>query len=154
MTYQDLLFYVMDVIILVMIARMLKASGKVELEIRQGMRWLVPSIFMAIAVISWVRFQDTFRIVQTVMLVAMAAMYWFMKTGLAPEGIVLLGNYVSYAKAGDVWIDEADHSLHFRYRGNSLLFFPPEQEADIRKYLEKHHVRVTKKKLSSSVSGK
>lgn len=154
MTYQDLLFYVMNAIILVMIAKMLRSSGRVELEIRQGMRWLVPVIFLAIAVISWLRFEGVFRVVQTAMLVIMAAMYWFMRTGLAEHGIVMLGNYVPYEKAGDVWIDEADHSLHFRYRGNSLLFFPPEQEADIRKYLEKHHVRVVKKKLGSSVSGK
>jgi len=45
MSMQDAAFYVMDLIIFIMFVRMLKNSMEVKLEVKTGMKWLVPSGF-------------------------------------------------------------------------------------------------------------
>lgn len=142
----DILFYILDVVILGMLIKMLLASKKVELEIDPGLRWLIPVLFLAIAVFSFIKFTGTFRYVQTVLLSVMAVMYWFMKSGLTPTSVVMVGREIPYDKAGSMFIDETDSSLHFKFKGSSSIYFKQSQTEQIRTYLEANHVKLAKKK--------
>ncbi|MCH4207975.1 MAG: hypothetical protein LKF79_06430 [Solobacterium sp.] len=146
MSVGDLLFYVMDAVIIGMLVKMLMTCSKVEVEIKQGLRWLIPVLFMAIAVFSFIKFEGIFRYIQAALLTVMAVMYWFMKTGLTPDGIVMIGRFVPYKKAGSLFMDENDHTLHFQFKGSTEIYYNAAEEQAIREYLEAHHIKLAKKK--------
>ncbi|NCB32464.1 MAG: hypothetical protein EOM64_01045 [Erysipelotrichia bacterium] len=146
MPMEDFLFYGLDLVIIGMLIKMLLVSKKVELEIDPGLRWLIPVLFLTIALFSFIRFSGIFRYIQTILLSMMAVMYWFMKSGLTPTSIVMVGREIPYDKAGSIFIDESDHSLHFKFKGSSAIYFRESQTEEIKAYLEASHVKLAKKK--------
>jgi len=137
MSMQDAAFYVMDLIIFIMFVRMLKNSMEVKLEVKTGMKWLVPLVFGGCAAVGWFRFEGTFRIIQTVILIVFGVMYYFMKSGLSEKGIVMMGSLTTYEKAGTLTLSAKNSCIYYKLKGrDGAMFFDPDQMEEIRKFLK------------------
>ena len=66
MDIQNLILYVFDAVMLVAFARMLMVSNTVKIETKVGnkMKWMIPVLFIVIAIIGFIRYEGVFRIVQ------------------------------------------------------------------------------------------
>jgi hypothetical protein len=140
----DLLFYVLDLLIFVMMLRWMKNSRKVVIPTKQGMQWLVPVIFVAVAVFGWFRYDGLFKYVQTAALLAFAVMYYFLKSGLSPEGIVINGALTTWGDAGSVTLSKKDNcvTIHNQKKVSSM-YFDPSQLETIRKFLKERSVKAS-----------
>ena len=144
MDIQTLILYVFDIVMLVAFARMLVISNTVKIETKVGnkMKWMIPVLFIAIAVIGFVRYEGIFRIVQFVVPIILGIMYYFMKSGLSDEGIVMMGSLIKFHKAGQVTLSRSDNSIYFvKNKITTALFFEEEQFDEVRDFLKKHSVK-------------
>ena len=59
MDIQTLILYIFDVVMLVAFAKMLIVSNTVKIETKVGnkMKWMIPVLFLVIAVIGFVRYE-------------------------------------------------------------------------------------------------
>jgi len=139
MNIGDLVFYVLDAVVLVMLGKMLMDSQKVEIETRLGPRWVIPVLFWGIAAMSAFNYTGMFRIIQTSVLILMGILYWFMKSGLAPEGVVMIGRFFKYENCTPIEIDDEFNSVKLTVRRSPTeIRFPDEDMNTIRKYLSEH----------------
>ena len=138
MDIQNLILYVFDVVMLVAFARMLMVSNTVKIETKVGnkMKWMIPVLFLAIAMIG------VFRIVQFIVPIILGVMYYFMKSGLSDEGIVMMGSLIKFHKAGQVMLSRSDNSIYFvRNKIQTALFFEEDQFNEVRNFLKEHSVK-------------
>ena len=139
MTVGDLIFYILDAVVLVLLAKMLRDSRKVEIPTRLGPRWVIPAVFWGIALVSNFNYTGSFRVIQTIILIVMGIMYWFMKSGLCPEGVVMIGRLYKYEKCKPMEIDDEFNALKLTIRrAPTEIRFPDQDMNDIREYLSKH----------------
>ena len=144
MDIQTLILYVFDIVMLVAFARMLVISNTVKIETKVGnkMKWMIPVLFIAIAVIGFVRYEGIFRIVQFIVPIILGIMYYFMKSGLSDEGIVMMGSLIKFQKAGQVTLSRSDNSIYFvKNKITTALFFEEDQFDEVRDFLKKHSVK-------------
>lgn len=144
MEIQNLILYVFDAVIFLVFIRMLMISNTVKIETKVGnkMKWLIPVFFFAVAVIGFVRYEGIFRIIQFIVPIVLGVMYYFMKSGLSDEGIVMMGNLTKFSKAGQVTLSRNDNSIYFKQnKMTSALFFEEDQFDDVRDFLKKHSVK-------------
>ena len=144
MDIQNLILYVFDVVMLVAFARMLMISNTVKIETKVGnkMKWMIPVLFLAIAMIGFIRYEGIFRIVQFIVPIILGVMYYFMKSGLSDEGIVMMGSLIKFHKAGQVMLSRSDNSIYFvRNKIQTALFFEEDQFDEVRKFLKEHSVK-------------
>ena len=144
MDIQNLILYVFDVVMLVAFARMLLVSNTVKIETKVGnkMKWMIPVLFLAIAMIGFIRYEGIFRIVQFIVPIILGVMYYFMKSGLSDEGIVMMGSLIKFHKAGQVMLSRSDNSIYFvRNKIQTALFFEEDQFDEVRKFLKEHSVK-------------
>lgn len=144
MDIQNLILYVFDVVMLVAFARMLMVSNTVKIETKVGnkMKWMIPVLFLAIAMIGFIRYEGVFRIVQFIVPIILGVMYYFMKSGLSDEGIVMMGSLIKFHKAGQVMLSRSDNSIYFvRNKIQTALFFEEDQFDEVRKFLKEHSVK-------------
>ena len=144
MDIQTLILYVFDIVMLVAFARMLVISNTIKIETKVGnkMKWMIPVLFIAIAVIGFVRYEGIFRIVQFIVPIILGIMYYFMKSGLSDEGIVMMGSLIKFHKAGQVTLSRSDNSIYFvKNKITTALFFEEDQFDEVRDFLKKHSVK-------------
>ena len=144
MDIQNLILYVFDVVMLVAFARMLLVSNTVKIETKVGnkMKWMIPVLFLAIAMIGFIRYEGVFRIVQFIVPIILGVMYYFMKSGLSDEGIVMMGSLIKFHKAGQVMLSRSDNSIYFvRNKIQTALFFEEDQFDEVRNFLKEHSVK-------------
>jgi hypothetical protein len=143
----DLLFYVLDLLIFVMMLRWMKNSRKVVIPTKQGMQWLVPVLFAVVAVIGFIRYNGLFQYVQTAALGIFAAMYFFLKSGLCDEGIVMNGALTTWENAGTVTLSHKDSCIQFHLkRRDAALYFAPEQMDEVREFLASRSVKAAQER--------
>ena len=77
MSVNDLIFYVLDVIIIGMLLYWHHNCKKIVIETKVGAKWLIPALFIVVAVIGFFRYQDdpVFRYIQTAALLLDAFLY-------------------------------------------------------------------------------
>ena len=144
MDIQNLILYVFDVVMLVAFARMLLVSNTVKIETKVGnkMKWMIPVLFLAIAMIGFIRYEGVFRIVQFIVPIILGVMYYFMKSGLSDEGIVMMVSLIKFHKAGQVMLSRSDNSIYFvRNKIQTALFFEEDQFDEVRNFLKEHSVK-------------
>ncbi len=144
----DFIFYLLDVFIFIMLLRWQMNSRKVKVETKIGAKWIIPLLFVAVAVIGFFRYKDTpvFRWVQTISLLVFAGMYYMLRSGLADEGVVMMGSLTKWDNAGDVTLNRKESCLLFKLRKRTAaLYFDPDQLEDVRKFLADHSVKNTKR---------
>ncbi|MBP3867624.1 MAG: hypothetical protein IKF60_05390 [Solobacterium sp.] len=145
MTVGDLIFYVLDAAILFMLYRMYQASKTIEIKTSVGPRWVIPAMFWAIALLGLFNYRGAFRIIQTIALAVMGAIYWTFDSGLSKKGLVMIGRLYPYEKIKPITVDEANHCVNFTIRKvPTAIFFLPEQMRDVQNYLS-HHAGVAKR---------
>lgn len=142
--YIEIFLYALDIVIFVMFANMLKNSSEVELEVKVKAKWMIVAIFGALALLGFTRYEGIFRYIQTAIIIVLAIMYYNMKSGLSPKGIVLMGSLVTYEKAGTVSLSRENHCLTYKQKGmDAALFFDYNQYDDMKSYLQKRSVDIS-----------
>ncbi|MBR3357227.1 MAG: hypothetical protein IKG46_05290 [Solobacterium sp.] len=138
MTVYEIILYIMGAAVFVMLLRMVIQSRKIVIEVRSGPKWIVPLMFVVVAVIGITRYTGAFRIIQTILLLTYAVMYYNIRSGFADEGIVSMGTMIPYEKAGTVTLNKNNNCILYRYRGrDAALFIDPDQIPEIREFLQK-----------------
>lgn len=155
MNINDLIFYVLDAFVMIMLIRMLAGCKKIEIKTDMGGRWVIPVVFFALAALSFFNFTGIFRMIHVSCLILMGVLYWFMESGLSPDGIVMIGRTYKYEKLKRIVVDDNRHSVHFAQNGaDTEIIFKPEQMRDVRNYLvknagiAKHNVRTRERNTS------
>ena len=139
MNWGDIIFYVLDTAILVMLVRMRGNSRKIHIQTTLGPRWVIPALFWAIAALGFFNYKGVFRWIQTIALIAMGGIYWTMESGLAPKGVVMIGRLYPYDKCKPITVDDKNHCVNFTIRrAPTPVYFLPEQMKEVRNYLSKH----------------
>ncbi len=139
MTVGDLIFYVLDIVILAMLYQMYKNSREIEIKTSLGPRWVIPALFWAIAALGFFNYTGSFRWIQTITLIGMGAIYWMMDSGLSKKGIVVIGRLYTYEKVKPITIDDEHHCVNFTIRrAPTPVYFVPEQMKEVRNYLSKY----------------
>lgn len=151
MNMDDGIFYILDVVLLVMLIKWTLNSRKVIVSTKVGARWLLPALFAAVAVYGWFRYTGVFRWSQSIALLVFAVMYYFLKSGLSEEGIVMNGALTRWEDAGTVTLSKNDSCIYFRLRKrNAALYFDPEQLDEVRKFLSKRSIKTSTDKSKIS----
>ena len=139
MNWGDIIFYVLDAVIMYMLIRMYRVSKTIEIKTSLGPRWVIPAIFWSIALLGLFNYRGVFRVIQTIMLVLMGAIYWTFDSGLCPQGVVMIGRLYPYEKTKPITVDDESHCVNFTIRkAPTPVFFPPEQMKEVHNYLAKH----------------
>ena len=144
MDIQNLILYVFDVVMLVAFARMLMVSNTVKIETKVGnkMKWMIPVLFLAIAIIGFVRYEGVVLIVHFFVPIVVGVMYYFMKSGLSDVGFLMMGSLIKFHKAGQVMLSRSDNSIYFvRNKIQTALFFEEDQFDEVRNFLKEHSVK-------------
>ncbi|MGM9940835.1 MAG: hypothetical protein ACI32N_02450 [Bulleidia sp.] len=148
MNMNDLIFYILDVVIIGMLIHWHANCRKIVVETKIGAKWIIPALFLVVAVIGFFKYQDTpvFRIVQTAALVICAGLYYTVKSGLSDEGIVMMGALTKWEKAGSVTLNKKEACVIFKLRGKTaVLYFDPDQLDEVRNFLAQRSIRDNKK---------
>ena len=147
MNVNDLIFYVLDLVIIGMLLFWHHNCKKIVIETKVGAKWLIPALFVVVAVIGFFRYADdpVFRYVQTAALLICAVLYYTVRSGLSPGGIVMMGALTKWEKAGSVSLNKKESCLIFRLRGKTAaLYFDPDQLDEVRKFLAERSVKHSK----------
>lgn len=144
MDINDLIFYILDVVIIVMLVKWHINCRKIRVETKVGAKWLIPALFIVVAVIGFFKYEDdfVFRIVQPAILVICAGLYYTVKSGLSDDGIIMMGALTKWEKAGSVTLNRKESCVIFKLRGKTAaLYFDPDQLDDVRKFLAERAVK-------------
>lgn len=143
MDFNDLIFYILDLIIIVMLLRWHGNCRKIRIETKIGAKWIIPAIFIVVAVIGFFKYQDDpyFRYIQTGALLLCAGLYYTMRSGLSDDGVVMMGALTKWEKAGSITLNKKESCIIFKLRGKTAaLYFDPDQLNDVRNFLAQRSV--------------
>ena len=143
MDFNDLIFYILDLIIIVMLLRWHGNCRKIRIETKIGAKWIIPAIFIVVAVIGFFKYQDDpyFRYIQTGALLLCAGLYYTMCSGLSDDGVVMMGALTKWEKAGSITLNKKESCIIFKLRGKTAaLYFDPDQLNDVRNFLAQRSV--------------
>ena len=143
MDFNDLIFYILDIVIIVMLLRWHGNCRKIRIETKIGAKWIIPAIFIVVAVIGFFKYQDDpyFRYIQTGALLLCAGLYYTMRSGLSDDGVVMMGALTKWEKAGSITLNKKESCIIFKLRGKTAaLYFDPDQLNDVRNFLAQRSV--------------
>ena len=143
MDFNDLIFYILDIVIIVMLMRWHGNCRKIRIETKIGAKWIIPAIFIVVAVIGFFKYQDDpyFRYIQTGALLLCAGLYYTMRSGLSDDGVVMMGALTKWEKAGSITLNKKESCIIFKLRGKTAaLYFDPDQLNDVRNFLAQRSV--------------
>ena len=143
MDFNDLIFYILDIVIIVMLMRWHGNCRKIRIETKISAKWIIPAIFIAVAVIGFFKYQDDpyFRYIQTGALLLCAGLYYTMRSGLSDDGVVMMGALTKWEKAGSITLNKKESCIIFKLRGKTAaLYFDPDQLNDVRNFLAQRSV--------------
>ena len=143
MDFNDLIFYILDIVIIVMLMRWHGNCLKIRIETKIGAKWIIPAIFIVVAVIGFFKYQDDpyFRYIQTGALLLCAGLYYTMRSGLSDDGVVMMGALTKWEKAGSITLNKKESCIIFKLRGKTAaLYFDPDQLNDVRNFLAQRSV--------------
>lgn len=144
MPLEDLIFYVLDTAVFALLIKMYINCKQIEVEVKVSGKWIIPVMFLVVGGISFFRYDGAFKYIQTAILLAMAVMYYNMKSGLSSRGIVSMGSLTKYEKAGKLSIDHKDHAVCYGPgRRQGFLYFDVNQEKEISEYIQRLSSKVT-----------
>ena len=134
----DWVILVMDLILMVHTCRMLVLSRKVVIESRAGSKWTMPVIYAVISLVSVFRFTGMMKYVQSILMLFLAVLSSFLKHGLAEDGIVRTGSFLTYEKAGTVTLSNNHSCIFFRAgHRDAMMTFEYDQLDEVRDYLRR-----------------
>lgn len=145
MSSNEIVLLVLDAVVGIMFGFMLRNSAKVEVESLVGNRYVVFVLFVLLAIVGFFHNEGIFRFIQSGIVILLGLMYLNMKSGLSPEGVVLMGSLAKYKKIKSITLSKNDSSLFFEHmKKTNALFFRPEQYDDFRNYLARKSISVKK----------
>lgn len=137
MDVNDLIFYILDLAIFLMLLQWQRNTKSIRIKAPDSRsRWIIPIIFIIVAVFGWFRYTGTFRWVETILLLLFALMYWNIGSGLSEDGIVNMGALIKWEDAGKVTLNRKDSSISYDYRkSRANMYFGFDQVEEVRKFL-------------------
>ena len=136
---EDIVFYIMDAGVLCLFIYMLWRSRSVVVESKVGNKWIVAGLFFLLGLVGFMNYRPFFTWFQMIFMAVIAVMYMLLKSGLTETGIVMVGSFISFEKAGRITLYKKDHCISFDSRGRKVdLFFDESQMEEVRSWLKKH----------------
>ena len=90
MTVGDLIFYLLDAVILYMLYRMYNSSKEIQVKTVLGPRGVIPALFWSIALLAFVNYNGSFRWIQIILLAVMGGIYLKIDSGRSTKGVVMI----------------------------------------------------------------
>lgn len=139
MNINDLLFCCMDVVMILLLASWVKTSKKVIIEARANSKIIFTLLFCAVGVMSFFQYEGWIRYVQTISLMTIGILFYFVKSGVSEEGMIVTGILSTWNAIGKININQNDGCISFKAKKRNIhLFFDKKDLQDIRKIFEKH----------------
>lgn len=134
--YSDIIFVIMDVMIMILMLGWIRTSRKVEIEARPGSKIVISCMFFGVAVLTFVRYTGWIRYVQTIVLVLIGVLFYLVKSGICDTGVVVTGVFTPWSRVGQVSFNRSDSSISFEVNHKPVrLYFKAEQMDQIRMFL-------------------
>ncbi|MBE6127977.1 MAG: hypothetical protein E7185_01740 [Erysipelotrichaceae bacterium] len=136
---EDIVFYIMDAGVLCLFIYMLWRSRSVVIESKVGNKWIVAGLFFLLGLVGFMNYRPFFTWFQMIFMAVIAVMYMLLKSGLTETGIVMVGSFISFEKAGRITLYKKDRCISFDSRGRKVdLFFDEGQMEEVRSWLKKY----------------
>lgn len=134
---ENIVYYVMDAVFFVMFIHMYVESKKVVLETKEGNKFIIPGMLVAVALLGFLNYSGFFSWFQFFFMVGLAAVFFFMKSGLAETGVVMSGAMMPFEKISRINVNRINHCLQFMYKKRLIeVYFSPEQMNDVREFIK------------------
>ena len=144
MSFQEILFYILDVILLVQLVRLVMTTRTIKVPTDAGFRWLMPLLILIATLVGYLRGDNIFssisspyfKYIQTCMMVIFAILYWFVGSGLSDEGVISMGRLTPYKESEKMIFNVKDVCLTCQGKKRTVnLFFDADQIENIHKHL-------------------
>lgn len=136
----DIIFICFDVAFIALVLVFVKTSQKVKIENDSKNALLFTVMFLVVGVMSYFQYEGILKYVQPIALCLGGILYYFVKSGIAEEGIVMSGMLKTWSEIGKVTMNLADNSISFQWKKRTIkLFFKKEQMKLVREMLENNH---------------
>ena len=133
----EVVLYAMDIGVLALISYLFWRSRTVVIESKTGNKWIIALLLFSLGVAGFFNYRGAFTWIQLAFTSVSAGMYLMLKSGLAEKGIVMVGSFITYEKAGMVTIHKKEHYITFYSRGNRVaLEFDESQMNDVTAWLK------------------
>ena len=136
----EISFIVLDVVFIALLGVWVKVSQQVKIENDSKNKWLFSAMFFVVAVLSFFQYDGLMRYTQSVALCIVAVLYYFVKSGIAEDGIIMSGMLKKWDEIGKVTMNHTDNSISFQWKNRTIkLFFKKEQMKLVHELLENNH---------------
>ena len=136
---EDIVFYIMDAGVFCLFIYMLWRSRSVVIESKVGNKWIGAGLFFLLGLVGFMNYRPFFTWFQMIFMAVIAVMYMLLKSGLTETGIVMVGSFISFEKAGRITLYKKGHCISFDSRGRKVdLFFDEGQMEEVRSWLKKY----------------
>ena len=137
----DLFIFLLDIIICVLVIHLVIQSRKVIIDAQVGGKFFIPLLFIGLGLIGFLNYTFPFTIIQAVAMIAAGIGYYFVRSGLAENGLILSGSLLPYEKAGKITLKKQENALYFKQRGRvSLLRFDEDKIDEVRDFLKSRDI--------------
>lgn len=135
----DILFCLMDAVIIALLIGWVKTSKKVIIEARASSKIIFTVMFCAVGVMSFFQYEGWIRYVQTCSLMCIGILFYFVKSGVSEEGMVVTGVLSTWSDIGKIDINQKDGCITFKGKHRTIhLFFNTSDLQAIRQIFKKH----------------
>ena len=135
----DYIFCIVDVVIIFLLIFWVKNSRKVIVEAKTGSKLLFSVMFYFVAIMSFMQYSGFIKWFQTIALIVIGTLFYFVKSGVSEEGIIMTGVLTTWDDAKKVTVNYSDGCLSFDGRHRPVkLYFDKKQLNEVRDILNKN----------------
>lgn len=135
----DYIFCVVDVVVIFLLIFWAKNSRKVIVEAKTGSKLLFSVMFYFVAIMSFMQYSGIIKWFQTIALIIIGTLFYFVKSGVSEEGIIMTGVLTTWDDAKKVTVNYLDGCLSFDGRHRPVkLYFDKKQLNEVRDILNKN----------------
>lgn len=135
----NIIFSVIDVVIVILLVFWVKTSRKVIVEAKSGSKLIFSMMFYFVAIMSYFQYSGITKWIQTIALLVIGTLFYFVKSGVSEEGVIITGVLTTWNEAKEVTLNYADGCLSLQGRHRPVkLFFDKKQMNEVRNVVDKN----------------
>ncbi len=135
----DYIFCAVDLVIIVLLIFWVNTSRKVIVEAKAGSKLVFSAMFYVVAVMSFFQYSGFLKYFQTISLIVIGTLFYFVKSGVSEEGIIMTGVLTTWNDAQKITVNYADGCMSFEGKHRPVkLYFDKKQLNEVRDILNKN----------------
>ncbi len=132
----DYIFCAMDLIIILLLIQWVKVSKLVKIEAKAGNKFVFSAMFYLVAALSFFQYEGVLRYIQTISLIIIGTLFYFVKSGISEKGIIMTGVLSDWKKCGKIKMNYTDGCVSFQGKTRPVkLYFEKDQLNAVRDIL-------------------